>query len=182
MVRKHIVLAQHGWAKEVNVPAISKTIKSADWKTEKHVPVIELPPTIQAGEDFQVKVSLGEGVPHPNTTEHHIRWISVYFQPEGAPVHTASRHPGRTRGRCTLPQASSSRSAQTSPAYCRPSPTAISTACGKARQRSASRSRVAGPGPGAGARDGKVAARRVEIGETNGQTRTDRHAQPRSGG
>jgi superoxide reductase len=87
-VRKHIVLTQRGWAKEVNVPAISKTIKSADWKTEKHVPVIELPPAIQAGEDFQVKVSLGEGVPHPNTTEHHIRWIAVYFQPEGAPVPT----------------------------------------------------------------------------------------------
>jgi superoxide reductase len=87
-VRKHIVLTQRGWAKEVNVPAISKTIKSADWRTEKHVPVIELPPAIKAGEDFQVKVSLGEGVPHPNTTEHHIRWIAVYFQPEGAPVPT----------------------------------------------------------------------------------------------
>jgi len=79
-------MARHSWAKEVNVPAISETIKSADWKTEKHVPVIELPEKIEAGKEFQVKVSLGEGVAHPNTTEHHIRWIAVYFQPEGAPV------------------------------------------------------------------------------------------------
>ena len=27
---------------------------------------------------------LGKEVAHPNTTEHHIRWISVYFHPEGA--------------------------------------------------------------------------------------------------
>ena len=64
--------------------SLSQTIKSADWKTEKHVPVIELPAEIKAGEEFKVKVSLGKGVPHPNTIEHHIAWISVFFQPEGA--------------------------------------------------------------------------------------------------
>jgi superoxide reductase len=66
--------------------AISKVIKSADWKTEKHAPVIDVPDSIAAGEAFDVKVSLGKAVAHPNTTEHHISWISVYFQPEGAPV------------------------------------------------------------------------------------------------
>jgi superoxide reductase len=66
--------------------AISQVIKSADWKTEKHVPVIEVPSSVEAGQDFDVKVSLGKGVAHPNTTEHHIAWISLYFQPEGAPV------------------------------------------------------------------------------------------------
>jgi len=65
---------------------ISQVIKSADWKTEKHVPVIEVPDGVKAGEDFDVKVSLGRGVAHPNTTEHHISWITAYFQPEGAPA------------------------------------------------------------------------------------------------
>lgn len=65
---------------------ISQVIKSADWKTEKHAPVIEVPEGVQAGEPFKVKVGLGKAVAHPNTTEHHISWISVYFQPEGAPV------------------------------------------------------------------------------------------------
>ncbi len=57
--------------------------QTADWKTEKHVPVIECPGRVKAGESFSVKVTLGKEIAHPNTTEHHIRWISVYFHPEG---------------------------------------------------------------------------------------------------
>jgi superoxide reductase len=59
------------------------TIKSADWKSEKHVPVIECPDTVKAGEMFDVKVTLGKEVAHPNTTEHHIRWITLFYHPEG---------------------------------------------------------------------------------------------------
>ena len=57
--------------------------QSADWKTEKHVPVIECPAQVKAGQVFSVRVTVGKDVAHPNTTEHHIRWISVYFQPDG---------------------------------------------------------------------------------------------------
>lgn len=57
--------------------------QTADWKTEKHVPVIECPDNVKAGEMFALKTTLGKAVAHPNTTEHHIRWISVYFHPEG---------------------------------------------------------------------------------------------------
>lgn len=58
-------------------------IQSGDWKGEKHVPVIEAPETVKAGEKFSVSVSVGKEIAHPNTTEHHIRWIKVYFKPEG---------------------------------------------------------------------------------------------------
>ncbi len=58
-------------------------IPTADWKTEKHVPVIECPEKIKADEMFEVRVTIGKEVAHPNTTEHHIRWISLYFHPEG---------------------------------------------------------------------------------------------------
>ena len=57
--------------------------QTADWKSEKHVPVIECPDAVSADEIFDVKVSLGKEVAHPNTTEHHIRWIQLYFRPEG---------------------------------------------------------------------------------------------------
>jgi len=57
--------------------------QTANWKTEKHVPVIECPDRVKAGELFPVKVTLGKEIAHPNTTAHHIRWISVYFHPEG---------------------------------------------------------------------------------------------------
>jgi len=63
---------------------LSEVIQSADWKSEKHVPVIECPDEVKAGEFFAVKATLGKAVAHPNTTEHHIRWIQLYFQPEGA--------------------------------------------------------------------------------------------------
>ena len=62
---------------------IGELVQSADWKSEKHVPVIETPETVKPGEAFRVTVSVGKGIPHPNTTEHHIAWISVYFHPEG---------------------------------------------------------------------------------------------------
>lgn len=57
--------------------------QSADWKIEKHVPVIECPDQVQADQFFEVRVSLGKEVTHPNTTEHHIRWIHLFFKPEG---------------------------------------------------------------------------------------------------
>ena len=57
--------------------------QSADWKSEKHVPVIECPDEVKADEMFDVTVTLGKEVAHPNTTEHHIRWIQLFFKPEG---------------------------------------------------------------------------------------------------
>ena len=57
-------------------------LQTADWKKEKHVPVIDFPEQVKADELFSVKVSIGKNIAHPNTTEHHIRWISVYFLPE----------------------------------------------------------------------------------------------------
>ncbi|MGB9780756.1 class II SORL domain-containing protein [Caldanaerobacter sp.] len=57
--------------------------QSGDWKGEKHVPVIHSPEKVEKGEPFEVKVVIGEEIPHPNTLEHHIKWIKVYFQGEG---------------------------------------------------------------------------------------------------
>lgn len=56
--------------------------QSADWKKEKHVPVIEVPEKVKKGEFFDVRVSIGKEIAHPNKTEHHIRWIAVYFYPQ----------------------------------------------------------------------------------------------------
>ena len=62
---------------------LKELFQAADWKTEKHVPVIEAPEQINKGEVCRVTVSVGKAIPHPNTTEHHIRWIDLYFQAEG---------------------------------------------------------------------------------------------------
>ncbi len=62
---------------------IGEEYQSADWKSEKHVPVIDCPDEVKADEMFDVTVSMGKEVAHPNTTEHHIRWIQLFFKPEG---------------------------------------------------------------------------------------------------
>jgi superoxide reductase len=62
---------------------LGEKIQEADWKKEKHVPVIECPDTVKADAWTKVTVSLGKAVDHPNTTEHHIRWIAVFFCPDG---------------------------------------------------------------------------------------------------
>lgn len=58
-------------------------LQSADWKAEKHVPVIESAETITKGQVCQVQVSVGKQIAHPNTAEHHIRSIDLYFLPAG---------------------------------------------------------------------------------------------------
>jgi len=65
---------------------LNTELKSADWKTEKHVPAIVCPDQVTTGKSFQVTVTLGKEVAHPNKTEHHSRYITLFFKPEGSPV------------------------------------------------------------------------------------------------
>jgi len=58
--------------------------QTGDFKGEKHVPVIHAPESVKAGEPFDLKVSIGDAIAHPNTWEHHIAWFKVYFAADGA--------------------------------------------------------------------------------------------------
>ena len=60
---------------------IGEAIQSGDFKGEKHVPVVEAPEKVKAGEAFTVKLSVGKEIAHPNKTEHHICWIQLFFKP-----------------------------------------------------------------------------------------------------
>jgi superoxide reductase len=62
---------------------INEHIGKADWKKEKHVPVIECPDKVAPDAWVDVKVTVGKEIAHPNTTAHHIRWIALYFHPDG---------------------------------------------------------------------------------------------------
>ena len=55
---------------------LSEFVKSADWKSEKHMPVI----------DLTVKICVGKEIPHPNTAQHHISWMALHYVPEGSKV------------------------------------------------------------------------------------------------
>ena len=60
-----------------------ETVQTDDWKKEKHVPVLDCPDKVNAGEFFNIRVTLGKEISHPNTTEHHIRWVTLYYLPFG---------------------------------------------------------------------------------------------------
>lgn len=61
---------------------IAEVVQSGEWKAEKHVPVIEAPAKVKSGEKISVKLCVGKEIAHPNTTEHHIRWIKLFFKPK----------------------------------------------------------------------------------------------------
>jgi len=65
---------------------LGNVIKTADSKSEKHVPVVELPETIEKGKAFLVTVSVGKEIPHPNNSEHFIQWIKLYYQADGGKI------------------------------------------------------------------------------------------------
>jgi superoxide reductase len=62
---------------------ISELIQESDWRSEKHVPVVDCPDTVKKDEYFEVTAAIGKEIAHPNTTAHHISWITLYFLPEG---------------------------------------------------------------------------------------------------
>jgi len=68
---------------EVGMTELKDLLQNADWKKEKHVPVIEAADKAKKGEAVSIKISVGKEIAHPNTTAHHIRWIAVYFLPNG---------------------------------------------------------------------------------------------------
>lgn len=60
--------------------SFSEYVKSKDGEgKEKHLPVIEV-----QGEN--VCVTVGKEVAHPNTIEHHIKWIRLYGVKKGSKV------------------------------------------------------------------------------------------------
>ena len=62
---------------------LGKFLQTGDWKGEKHVPVIHAPEKVKAGEGFELKISIGDAIKHPNTLEHHIAWFKVFYVEEG---------------------------------------------------------------------------------------------------
>ena len=58
-------------------------VQSGDWKGEKHVPSIDAPASVKAGEVFKVDLCVGKEIAHPNTANHYIKWIKLFFVQDG---------------------------------------------------------------------------------------------------
>jgi len=77
---------------------LGELIKGASQEgKEKHVPVIEFVRCPECSER-SVKVTVGKEVPHPNTVEHHIKWIALFGVKGGVAVHIATFDLGPTYG------------------------------------------------------------------------------------
>ena len=119
---------------------IAEKIQSADWKSEKHVPVITCPDKVEPDEWTRVTITLGAEIAHPNTTEHHIRWLKAFFVPDGGKfaydlgTFEFNAHGESTDGPNTGPVYTTTRRPSPSrpPKRARSTrwPTATSTACG----------------------------------------------------
>lgn len=59
-------------------------LQPAEFKEERHIPLINIPKRIKKNEDFTVKVTVGKDALHPHTKDHYIRWIEVFFQTRDA--------------------------------------------------------------------------------------------------
>jgi superoxide reductase len=71
---------------------LGKFLQTGDWKGEKHVPIIHAPESVKTDEAFELKISIGDAIKHPNTLEHHIAWFKVFYVEEGGkfPVELAT--------------------------------------------------------------------------------------------
>ena len=81
-----------------NMVNMDEMYQTADWKTEKHVPVLSIEGKVEKGEWITVSAQVGKEVGHPNKTEHHIRWIKLFFKPKARniPTKLAKRTSTRT--------------------------------------------------------------------------------------
>ncbi|MCX6639574.1 MAG: class II SORL domain-containing protein [bacterium] len=46
---------------------------------KKHYPTIDMPASVKAWEPFEVKVTIGKELAHPNEGAHFIQWVELYF-------------------------------------------------------------------------------------------------------
>lgn len=126
---------------------LAELFQTADWKAEKHVPVIEAPDEVKAGEPFAVTLTGARKFPTPTRPSTTSAGSPCTSRERGtnSPINsamptlppTARRWPGPTRGRPTPIPRPPSGSNWASPARSTPPVTATSTASG----------RVAGPSP-----------------------------------
>jgi superoxide reductase len=62
---------------------LKDVIRTDDWKKEKHIPAISFDKAkVLKGDFFEIELSVGKSIAHPNTTAHHIKWVSLYFLPD----------------------------------------------------------------------------------------------------
>jgi len=71
---------------------LMETVQTDVREKKSHVPVIDCPDKVESGKVFNIRVTLGKDISHPNTPEHHISWLTIYFIPSGEKFNDEARH------------------------------------------------------------------------------------------
>lgn len=69
-------MAEKGLFCGINTPQDAANMTDLE---KKHMPVIDCPDAVKAGEPFQVKIKVGS-IPHVMEEGHSVQWIDVYFK------------------------------------------------------------------------------------------------------
>lgn len=59
----------------INTPADPDNLNEME---QKHMPVVDCPDTVKAGEPFKVSIKVGS-IPHVMEEAHHIQWLEIHF-------------------------------------------------------------------------------------------------------
>jgi len=46
---------------------------------KKHYPTLEVPASVKAWEPFDVKITVGKELTHPNEGAHFLQWVELYY-------------------------------------------------------------------------------------------------------
>ena len=65
---------------------VSEHIEVDERRTRELAPVIECADMVKAGEWYVVKVTVPDALTNPGIPGDRLRWISLYFQPDGEKV------------------------------------------------------------------------------------------------
>ena len=68
-------MAEKGLFCGINTPADPDNLNEME---QKHMPVIDCPDTVKAGEPFKLNIKVG-ALPHVMEEGHHIQWLEIHF-------------------------------------------------------------------------------------------------------
>jgi len=74
-MKKEVLMSEKGLFCGINKPEDPANLSEME---KKHIPVIDAPEEVTAGEPFNVTINVGE-IPHVMENAHHIQWLDVSF-------------------------------------------------------------------------------------------------------
>ncbi|MCK5282102.1 MAG: class II SORL domain-containing protein [Nanoarchaeota archaeon] len=70
-------MAEENWFLQINK---AKDMDNLEDIEKKHLPIIDCQDSVKKGEPFEVTISVGKLLKHPNENSHYIEWIELFAE------------------------------------------------------------------------------------------------------